>query len=345
MSKKTYVQLFSFVYVAFALTVIITSSWIQPFEGDLTRIGRVPENRFGWNQPIKVFTEDHSTYYELTGSNYKGTEDYVVFGDSFSHMSMIGSIRAYGWQNFLYSEAGISAYVYHVLKISIQEWLEKTPADKLPDYVVFQQVERSIKVHNQPHSLCTLKSKSVTSTNDHYSIPFPDNMTEYKRDTGGVLEINAALHWIRGKFNPKEKALVFPLKQPDLFTSNDRQNILILPDELRQNRSVNEERIDQIACYLSDLKTRIEANGRTRFIIAIVPDKFTVYAPYIDANAKSINLSEELENRGLPLYRFDILFRKVVESGAKDLYLPNDTHWGPEGSRLFASAILSQMQP
>lgn len=344
MSKKAYISAFGFVYVAFSLTVIITSLWIQPFEGDLTRTGREPENRFGWNKAIKLFPKDHSTYYELTGLDYEGKQDYVVFGDSFSHMSMIGKTRAYGWQNFIYSDAKKSAYVYHLLKTPIHEWLEKTPADALPDHIVFQQVERSLKLHNLPNSQCTLENKNL-ATRGNYSIPFPGNMIRYERDIGSTLEIDAALHWIRGKFNPKQKALTFPLKRSDIFTSNDRQNILILPDDIRQNKRLTEEKIDQIACYLSELKTRTEANGRTRFIVAIVPDKFTVYAPYIDTDVTSINLSKELEDRGLSLYRLDILFREAIEAGAKDLYLPNDTHWNPEGSRLFASAILNQMQP
>jgi hypothetical protein len=80
-------------------------------------------------------------------------------------------------------------------------------------------------------------------------------------------------------------------------------------------------------------------------LVLVVPDKYTVYRKFIPGQSDRKNLFSLLEDQGLPVIRFDRIFEARASTGVKDLYLPNDSHWGSEGSRLFASVVASALLP
>ena len=82
-----------------------------------------------------------------------------------------------------------------------------------------------------------------------------------------------------------------------------------------------------------------------QFIFVIVPDKSTVYRPYmLDASvyAEYPNLYPFFKASGVNLIDLRSLFEKNVAS-TTDLYLPNDTHLSPSGYRMMASAIADHL--
>lgn len=341
---RTFTALFTTVYCLLATAVIITAAWIEPFDGDLTRLGRVSENDFGWNQAQLRFEKDTTEYHQRSHQAYQGHQDVLVFGDSFSHFSMVNADRRFGWQSFVQHRTGLSFFTYHLQHTDIDQWLTNTPNDAYPDYVVFEEIERTLKSRPILESTCTLPAGSKTSLST--DVTYPDGMTPYHRRPKKLLELGTAIHMIKGKLNPKEKVFRLPLTRDDLFSNNLSNQVLIFKDDVKSNQFASPERLDQIACYLAHLKQKLESNGRTKFITAIVPDKLTVYAPYLQSPPNGmVNLLAELEARGLPVMRLDLLYQQRLAQGTTDLYLPNDTHWGAEGSLLFANAVQSAMVP
>lgn len=341
--KKIYLALFGICYAPLCAAVVALSLWLEPFEGDLTRTGRLAENNYGWQHPQKRFPKDTTQYAELSNEDYSGKQDVLVFGDSFSHFSMLGEARTFGWQLLLQESSDHTVFTYHLQNKNIDQWLENTPPEQWPDYIVYQEVERTLKERPLPTEVCE-SPRFPPLTLEYDAIPFPATMIEYQRQPRALVEVNAAIHWLRGRFNPKQKAVILDLERDDLFSNRYSSQTLIMPHAIKYNRRMPPGRVEQVACYLGNLKHKAESNGRTRMIIAVTPDKYTLYAPYaVNLPTPAINLVEELNKQGLPVFRYDQVLASEIQAGTVDVYLPNDTHWGAEGSRVFASAILSQM--
>src|SRR5690606_18647508 len=123
MKAKHFAALFLAVYAALTLSVLGLAAWLEPFEGDLTRIGGKSENRYGWNAPQAVFPRNLGRYWAPGGQAYAG-EDVVVFGDSFSHMGR-GDGRNFGWQNFFIAATGHSLLTFNHGNRDIEDWLRE----------------------------------------------------------------------------------------------------------------------------------------------------------------------------------------------------------------------------
>jgi hypothetical protein len=87
-SVRVFLAVFGFVGVVLPLT---TMWMLQPLSGDLTRIGRLPESRFGWNRPQPVFEQALATVTSpaqakilVLGDSYSinGVWQHAAFGDA-----------------------------------------------------------------------------------------------------------------------------------------------------------------------------------------------------------------------------------------------------------------------
>jgi hypothetical protein len=90
------------------------------------------------------------------------------------------------------------------------------------------------------------------------------------------------------------------------------------------------------------MQNQAQANGRTHFLYLAAPDKLSVYAEHLaDAGLRAISLLPELyRSPGLNQVRLLDRFREAVRRGEKDVFLPNDTHWGSAGHRIVADAVV-----
>ena len=97
----------------------------------------------------------------------------------------------------------------------------------------------------------------------------------------------------------------------------------------------------RVKCFLETQRRIIESNKLTTFLSMLVPDKLSGYEPWIaDPALGSLSLLTHPDlhgqNRLLNLYPY---ITAAIESGFKDFYLPNDTHWSPEGDRRVAKWV------
>ena len=94
------------------------------------------------------------------------------------------------------------------------------------------------------------------------------------------------------------------------------------------------------------MRQQVEANGQTRFVLIVAPDKLTAYSDFI-ANKKLRNISmltelSERNNKVIP--RIDLALISAIRNGEQDVYLPDDTHWGSSGHRIAAETLLDFLQ-
>ena len=81
-----------------AAAFFATGLYLQPLDGDLTRIGAHAEREYGWNSPQTVFQQPLYTI-----GAYTEPHDMVVVGDSFAT-----AMPAHQWQNHLVATTGLS---------------------------------------------------------------------------------------------------------------------------------------------------------------------------------------------------------------------------------------------
>jgi hypothetical protein len=131
------------------------------------------------------------------------------------------------------------------------------------------------------------------------------------------------------------------LNRSDLFSSHFADELLIYRRDLNK-RSWQEGDLERIRCRFAEIARVFSANGTTRFVTALAPDKSSIYRPWLlhPEELPESRLGRLLDDFPIPDARLDLGLAQGVRNGVKDLYMPDDTHWGAAGHALAADAIL-----
>jgi len=132
---------------------------------------------------------------------------------------------------------------------------------------------------------------------------------------------------------------VVPLSRDDLF-SNRRSNRLLYFKGDEVKLEWQQAQLSIAAKNLRMLQDASDALG-VKVLVAIIPDKSTAYRPYMVADPFgrfALDVWFELDRAGVRQLNVKSRISKYV-GGIPDLYLPNDTHFGEGGYRLFAEQV------
>lgn len=337
------------------LVMLILALTQEPLRGDLTRPGGYAEADYGWRQPQERFSPP------LASSRYDRPYDIVILGDSFS--ANVGGQTDPGafWSNYLAQRTGLSVAV-----------LALDPPDMTPERLLHHPV-----FVRSPPKLLILETAERYLLRD-YAIeidarvgrieqscrpqsrrlpPFPAFApldvapVPWERDTVPEINIDQAANyfWKAAKRNlfgiDTTRILRLDLTRADLFSSRESNRLLIYDDEIRKALFTTPQTVDAMYCTLIDIQNEVQANGRTRFLFMAAPDKMTTYAEHLaDPELRAISLLPGLYGRP-SLNQVKLLgrFREAVRCGVKDLYMPNDTHWGSAAHRIIADAVVDTL--
>lgn len=105
--------------------------------------------------------------------------------------------------------------------------------------------------------------------------------------------------------------------------------------------------LQEMSCRLHQLRKKVERNGQTRFVLMVAPDKLTAYHQHLaDPTTPYVSMLSSLaENNQAILPRIDLTLMSAIGRGEKDVYLPDDTHWGSTGHRISAETLLAFLYP
>lgn len=100
--------------------------------------------------------------------------------------------------------------------------------------------------------------------------------------------------------------------------------------------------IERMGCGLANLQRRVELRLGAVFVPLLVPSKYSAYQRYLGAesDAEPGFVTAVLAASGLPGVGLKPALDAAIAAGEQDVYLPNDSHWGPIGHRLTAEAVL-----
>jgi len=135
---------------------------------------------------------------------------------------------------------------------------------------------------------------------------------------------------IKKAFSKKShQAIKVPLNRSDLFSNRQSNEVLLYRNDFEKYR-VSKEDLNRAVCGLAYIQNTFEKNGKTFFIGMIAPDKLTAYMNvYKNFDREKINWMDEIaKHPQLHAPRLDLALKKKITNGIRDVYLPNDTHWG-----------------
>jgi hypothetical protein len=346
MNPKRYV----IAIVAATLTLVsamwLLAYWLQPVYGDLARIGGHAERDYGWNLPMREFNPLAATW---GGTRYERPVDILVLGDSFANLR-----PHMQWQNWLAAKTGWRIHTLDKHHIDLDE-LIASPAYRAnpPRVVIWNTIERDLKDEysdNDGHCGRPLPPSPVAPLPATRPTAAPP--LDFMRPLGANdLNLGFARIWLwkallrRATGTSHDETRLLRLKRDDLFTSRAANGLLIYHHDLNK-QSWRDADFGRIRCSFAAMAGRFEANGATRFVTALAPDKSSAYRPWLvdPARLPESRLPALLHEFPVPDARLDRVLEQAIARGMKDVYMPDDTHWGTIGHVLAADAILGLLR-
>jgi hypothetical protein len=349
MSHKNY-NLILLIPLGILFAVLISlAMWVEPIEGDLTRLGGFTENDFGWNDPQEQFSSALFTLEE--SREYDRYYDVVVLGDSFS----LTSPRAQ-WQNYFIRETGLGLATYKIDDIDIESFVA-SPAyeDHPPRIVIYQTAER----------VFVSRAKSWDKGDCRSNLSAPSKRPPIKIKPGSQALSSRTRNTQRGPFHPNlssgahylkrlikktfskksNQAIKIALNRSDLFSNRRSDHLLVYQNDFKRYE-VSKKDLNRAVCGLSYLQNTFQKNEKTLFVAMVAPDKLTAYMDvYKNFDRDKIHWMDEIARHPhLHAPRLDVALRKEIALGTRDIYLPNDTHWGSIGHRITAEVLYQYLK-
>ena len=128
-SPKKYLLILIILVLSGMTILALTALYIQPIDGNLTRMGGYSERDFGWTIPQKSLVNKSANH-----KTYDKYYDIVVYGDSFSKQEL--------WQSFLSEKTGFSFLTLYWDETPIEDVLSNpTFISKPPKLFIFETGE------------------------------------------------------------------------------------------------------------------------------------------------------------------------------------------------------------
>jgi hypothetical protein len=312
----------------------------ETLTGDLTRIGWFSENEFGWRGEQQRFVPPLAP-----AATLDGRYDIIAVGDSFTAEEYDPGIT---WPHFLARDTGLRVGVFDSGIDSLDSVLA-SPAyrEHPPAALIYEVVERSLIPEHRGGDTASCVATQRTPRPGLAIAPREVAAQRVGRAQTRAWDdwpasyamnylLQNALRWWRG--HEATSAVRLEMTRDGLFSSRHSRGLLVYAEDFNK---VNWSTADWTAalCDLARIQDRVEANGRTAFLAMIVPDKLTVYAPFLpDRRLAALSQLARLDELpSVNLVRID----RALDPGTRvDLYLPNDTHWSSATHEMAAGLVL-----
>lgn len=328
--------------------------YLQPLFGDLTRIGFYSERAYGWNDPQMVFSGTQLEFNVSPGNSSRYYE-LVVLGDSFSRAR-----PEFQWQNYLAAATGVSIGTMDINKIRLDQILASPGyREHPPKVLIMESVERELPSHlEQNIKTCgevSLDSRKIDAIPVTAQVRFI--FRDWENYLGDVRQLGREKKW--SEINPgyMSKYLLhhlfvdvdhpevyrMDLARPAPFSSSNKRDILVYHDDLKKIQWWEDVGLSGMGCRIEAIRRQVEANGYTRFVLMVPPDKLTAYSDFL-GNPKFQHVSRLSTLANLypdVMPRLDNALSKAIHAGEQDVYLPDDTHWGSNGQRIAAKTLVT----
>jgi hypothetical protein len=150
---------------------------------------------------------------------------------------------------------------------------------------------------------------------------------------------------LQARVRGKQKVVVATLTRNDLFSSAAADRLLFLSEDISRYRGEAVAPLSPQAAgeeMVCGLRLLARMAGEVPLWLITAPDKRTIYAPWIvDPLPEKVIDVFAIAQEALGPAFIDV--RKTLQDAAgsslRDVYLPDDTHWGARGHRLVGEAV------
>ena len=292
---------------------------IGPLNGDLTRIGFLPERQF-------VQMEAQPSLIRKTSNVSDNAATVLVVGDSFSGIGF--------WQEIALGQS--ERYVTYNFGRICSDFDEVLKKKKLsPSIVIIQVVERYFD--ERFFSSCDHSRLENTEPNALIPEPTMPSSSIFSGSYGAKYMAGSFIYFLNGgeQYRSGHSGGVHIKKLANgclLFSNRDCDLGLFLGDDFIMTGLPREKFESPVVGYLKKA-------GVTRIILMPIPNKTSVYLESLtQARIKDAYLSEfAIHNRVevVPLFERFNLDRLL----SKDFYLPNDTHLSARGMQVLGGYV------
>lgn len=307
--------------------------YIQPLSGDLTRLGGISERTWGWNQPQPII--------DVVPNETYSVGPVIVIGDSFSEKNI--------WQSILSKETASPIFTYHWLDLEPATCLERAIDDiraRFPNtkIIILQSLERLvIDRFGQGFASSKICKQHISSSIKPDQIGLTGAMRNVTENLmpDPVYALKALLResYTYDKLTLSGDTYIAPLVTSNLFSNARSDHLLFYKRDLEKSEWT-QEKLSTAAKHLKLLSDRLAHEG-VSLVIAPVPDKSTVYYEHLKQPVFSKPIPDPwatFKNEGLNTLNLkDAFVRHALQ--VKDLYLPDDTHLGMQGYKIFSEMI------
>ncbi len=309
-------------------------------DGNLSRVGKIVFEEEYRDQFQSDFNKT-KLFFELTPEDVLNNSnvDILTLGDSFS------ALQNFGYQNYLASLSDLKVYnmnrEYYPDGNQIQMAFSMENGNLLQSmnvkYLIIQVVENRFVEKGQ-------KIKKSHKINSDY---FDVRMTTDSVINSSNLEIlKDVLRFSFYNFFYKfdNRGFISPVYKMKLdrpmFTTRNKE-LLFYKDDIENLKYLQPGLIEQLNNELNVLAEKLKKKG-IALIVLPAPDKYDLYQDYILDNPlpenKFFEMYDKLEKKYIYIKSKEIL-SSYLESGKKDVYFADDTHWSPFASKVIAKDI------
>lgn len=318
---------------------ILLSLYLRPLSGELTRIGHLAERDFAASQP-------QADLLRASNNILAADADVLVIGDSFSDRNI--------WQTVFAEQTGLKTLTYHYDDVAcLDQWLNQAMHGGLSSRartIIIESVERNLirrfateTAACEPASMPPRKAPAELLTEQHSRLKlFPMNILFLLQTLRNHLLMDHAS-------SPAtfDRAVMVDLTRTDLFSSARPEKLLYYAvDDERRRRFGSRENIDKAVTYLQGKQHQAARLG-IRLLVVAIPDKSTVYAPWIAPGQFPVPADYDLFPRLVSTLgpEADLLttFRSAAER-QKDFYAPNGTHLTLDGYRHLGELLAHRLR-
>lgn len=321
------------------LVFFVLAIRMQPINGDLTRIGAYPESQYGWSTPQRVFARP------LFGNSVADQADVLVIGDSFAT-----AMSNHQWQNQVVVATGMTVSTVSSYDLTVDQVMaDPAYQARPPRFLVLTLVERHFpsvlarqaRCEGSPLGRAGVEQSSgdfgpvsIPVVGDGVMITRPTEWSDL-RDVPLGLAVKRLVREAAYRFNGRQltKAWQYGLDRTDLFSNALPDRLIVFRGDIEKTTQWRQPGPGGIDCLLANLRHKVEADGRTRLVVLVAPDKLTAYTPWVtDRSIQGLSELSALVDRHPDLLPpVGRALHAAIDAGTSDVYLPNNTHWGIQG--------------
>ncbi|GAA4248606.1 hypothetical protein GCM10022293_08640 [Azospirillum formosense] len=344
--------------LALAAALVLPLAFVlDPPDGDLTELGGYAENRFGPKAPQAIFVPPLAEA-ARAGAGY----DALVFGDGFSRPETTERHGRYGryWTDHLRNLTGLTVGVRAAGAAPLAAYLASPDfRERPPRVVILQLSERDLRepvggldlstvTTPRPHGVTTLRPLAVEPLNRQPLNRQPRPLERARAQAWNPPPVGHALDLLvkalpRALLNVtsgpvEERSLAYA----GLFSSAAATTTLFRTEDFQPWRT-DHRLLEERRAGLHAIQDAVEANGVTRFLLLIAPDKGTVYADFLLDPPPRRSAVDEVMAADPTLQAVPLAagLTALAAGGVRDLYAPNGSRWGLEG-QLYAARTVAR---